>query len=493
MRNWHTIAAALVAVFAVVQAAPEARANWLTALSKGAGKAAKYADGELGAIGRAAGHLAELPAGSRSALAAHATPEGHWQFVNREGQVFTAGTADEMKRVLPALSPGATSEGKLTLYLSEDSVFANRHALEKLPKDADLHLVTDAGAFPLSRGAGDVLIAKVKPNVSITLADRGLFEESLSYLTRPLNKSDIRTIALEPGAANRLASAPKLDAASRAPLVDQLDPVHLAEAFSAIRGQTALMVARFDNGKVFFQPAKGGEIVRDLDEVLSAASKNDVNLILLHADVPRQPGGTNWLWQKIEVGGLDTAMSKATFGDFLDALGARRGPLSVEATREGLGRVRIAASPSETGGAVAGAQHTLDDIIGHVTGEIASQALEVHARDSSSQLELDGRWIPGIPTYVQIPYFGGIAAGVLGWAVSRSWWRRVWPPRVRGEREGRIGHWLKSLPNFAAFLLLFLPVAGGPAFVWQIMLQVWATITAPFRWIAKLFRRRVEV
>ncbi|MEQ1718854.1 MAG: hypothetical protein ABL907_23200 [Hyphomicrobium sp.] len=493
MRKNNAIAAALVSSLALLISGFGAEANWLTALTKGAGKAATHAHPELGAIGKAAGHLADLPAGSRGALAAHATPEGHWQFANREGQVFTAGTADEMRRVLPALSPGAGGDTQLTLYLSEDSAFANRQALDKLPMDADLHLVTDAGAFPVSRGIGDKISVRIKPNVSIEAADKGLFDESLQVLMRPLNKSNIRTIAVEPGASATVSSAPRLDPVTRAPLVDQLDPVHLTRAFSSIRDQTALMVGRIGDGKIFFQPGKGPEISRELDEVLAAASEADVNLVLLHADAPRQPGGTNWLWQKIEVGGLDTAISKSTFGDFLDALGAKRAPMSVAAEREGLGRVHISATPSETGGPVAAAQHTFDDLIGHVTGEVASQALDVYARDKDREKELDGRLIPGIPTYVQIPYLVALGAGVLGWGTARGWWRRVWPPRVRKEGQGKFGYWFGNVPNFLVFLLLFLPIAGMPALIWQALQNLWASITAPFRWIAKVFRRRVEV
>ena len=157
----------------LVDGAGNAEANWLSALTKGAGKAARHADTELGAVGRAASHLHELPAGAKGALAAHATPEGHWQFVNKEGQVFTAGTADELKRAVPTLVPeGLPGEGKLSLYLSEDSVFANRAHLDKLPKDAELHLVTDHGAFPLARGNGGALKLVYRPNVALEIADQ---------------------------------------------------------------------------------------------------------------------------------------------------------------------------------------------------------------------------------------------------------------------------------------------------------------------------------
>ncbi len=493
MLRFGRLVLAACLVFAIC--AGPAAANWLTHILKEAGeaggKAGTHAHPNLGAASKAAKHLGDLADAPKGALAAHATPEGHWTFVNREGQTFTAGTADELKRVGTALTPDA-GDTKLTLYLSEDSVFANRQHLDKLPKDADLHVVTDHGAFPVVRtGGGQSLALKLKPNLSIDLADRGLFEETLSYLSRPLNKSGIRTIALEPGGSNLLPAAPRFDAATKSALVDKLDPVHLNRAFSGIRGQTAVMVGRIDNGKLFFKPQSGAEMSRDVEELLSAARQNDVNLVLLHAETPLQPGGRNWLWQKIELGGFEDAISGKTFGDFLDGLAARRAPMSISATREGQGRVRISALADESG-VVSSVQPAMYDVIGHITGEVVTKAAEIHVRDDSSQREIDGQLIPGIPTYIQIPYLIGIVAGILGWATSRGWWSRIWAPRPRAEGQGRVAHWLRSVPNLLAYLLLFLPIAGMPAFAWHAMKQFWASVTAPFRWLWSKLRRRVE-
>ena len=489
---------AVAAILFAGTLAPPASANWLTHILKEAGeaggKAGTHAHPNLGAAGKAARHLGDLTDAPKGALAAHATPEGHWTFVNRDGQTFTAGTADELKRVVPSLAPDA-GDTKLTLYLSEDSVFANKQHIDKLPKDADLHLVTDQGAYPVTRAgnAGRSLSLKLKPNLSIDLTDQGLFEETLSYLSRPLNKSGIRTIALEPGGSNLLPAAPRFDGATKAALVDTLDPVHLSRAFSGIRGQTAVVVGRVDSGRLFFKPQSGPEISRDVEELLSAARQNDVNLVLLHADTPLQPGGKNWLWQKIEVGGFDDAIGKQTFGDFLDALAARRAPMTIEATREGVGRVRLSAVANEAGGLVSSIKPTLGEVIEHITGEVITNAAEIHVRDDTSQKEIDGQIIPGIPTYVQIPYLMGIVLGIFGWATSRAWWSRIWAPSPRGEGQDRITHWVRGAPNFLAYLLLFLPVAGMPAFAWHAMKQFWATVTAPLRWIWSKLRRRVEV
>jgi hypothetical protein len=489
-------------VLATFSFADPGRANLFTHILREAGEAggkaaghAGHAGSHLGAVGKAAAHLKSLAGAPKGALAAHATPEGHWQFVNREGHVFTAGTTDEMRRVLPTLAPeAAAGEGKLSLYLSEDSIFHNRAALDTLPKDATLHVVTDSGSYALTRsGSGGAarISVKLKPHLTIDATDWSGFDEAVSVLSRSLNKSNIRTIALEPGAPNRLPSAPRLDPTTKLPQVDQLDPVHLAAAFRSIRGQTVLVTGRVDNGKVVFSPSKGPELTRDVDELVSAASQNDVNLVILHSDATRQPGGRNWLWQTVEVGGLKNASTSATFGDFLDALGARRGGFQLESTREGFGRVHVAAKPADGAVSLSGkANNAFDETIGHVTGEIVTKAAEIHIRDDSTQKEHDARLIAGIPTYIQIPYLIGLVAGLIGWATVRSWWARVWPPHVAAPAARRLARWLNAAPRALAFLLVFLPIVGIPALIWQGLVTTWQTVTGPFRWFNRRFLRR---
>jgi hypothetical protein len=105
------------------------RANWLSkvvgAAEHAAPRAAKLGSG---ALESAALHLRSLPAKAEgsAALAAQATQEGHWRFVNRAGETFTAGTPEELKRVAAVLLPEAKADAKLSLYVTEDTVFQHR-------------------------------------------------------------------------------------------------------------------------------------------------------------------------------------------------------------------------------------------------------------------------------------------------------------------------------------------------------------------------------
>lgn len=486
----------LIAGLAVIQPWPAA-ANVFTHIVREAGEAGGKAAGHglshLGPVGKAAAHLKILPNAPKGALAAHATPEGHWQFVNREGQVYTAGTPDELQRVMQTLAPDAVAAGesRLTLYVSEDSFFGNRAALSELPADSQLHMVSNGGAYPVTRvgsAASPVFQARLKPNLIVELADRDLFDETLAYLGRSLNRANIRTIAVEPGGKKYVPSAPANDAVTKLPQVDLLDPSNIAAAFGSIRGQTVLLTGRTSSGKITFSPANGPEITLDVTDLVQAARSNDVNIVILHSQASRQPGGRNWFWQTIEVGGMADATKAATFGDFLDALAQRRGGFQVSAAHEGQGRIQLSAISNATdAGLTSSASSFIEEAVGHVTGEIVTSAVEVHARDKQTESEFDARLIPGIPSYVQIPYLVSIVFGVLAWSVSRSWWRRLWPVNTDDLPKGRAERMLRALPREAVFWLIFMPLAGFPALIWQMLSQIWLTVTAPIRWIRRRF------
>lgn len=484
--------AAGVATFA---AAAPVRANLFTHILREAGeaggKAASHGLSHLGAVGKAAAYLKGLGSARKAALAAHATPEGHWQFVNREGHVYTAGTPDEMQRVMSTLAPDAVAAGesKMTLFVSEDSVFQNRSALSQLPKDAEIHVVTDGGAFGISRRA-DKLRVQLKPHLAMDLGERALFDEAVSYLDRPFNRANIRTIAFESGAKSYVPSAAKLDPTSKLPLADAVDPARITDAFGSIRGQTVIVTGWVEKGKLVITPSKGAEVSRDIDELVRAARANDVNLIVLHTDAARQPGSLNWLWQRMEVGGLPTASKAVTHGDFLEALAVRRGGFDLVSARDGAGRIHLTAQSVETGGLADDASSFLGDAVSHVTGEIVTKAAEIYVRDESSQSELDARLVPGIPSFVQIGYLVSFVAGLLAWSTVRGWWHRLWPVPAPAGASGWLLRSARRVPKEVVYWFGFLPAVGMPAFIIQTLVQFWLTVTAPFRWVYRRFLRR---
>lgn len=496
MRAHCIIRSALaIAIAAVLLAGAPAEANWLSRLARGAGEAGETAARSklgLGALESAAAHIKGLPPGSRgAALAAEATPEGHWRFVNRNGDVFTAGTPDELKRVVPTLLPGAAAGGEVrtTLYLSEDTVFGQRAFLKDLPPDAQLHVVIGNQSYKLIERAGR-LLCEVKPNVVVDVGERAMFDAAIWQLARPLNKSNIRTLALEPGGPRTIAGAPRLDNTTRTALVDRLDPAALPGALSSVRGQTVLITGRPEGDLLYFQPSSGATQSVRVGDLVEAARASDVNLVILKSSSANQPGGRNWLWQKVSVKGLDDALRRATFADFLDALGARRGQFTVSARPDGMGRVNLSAAPAGSPGEPVGGSFGdwLDNAATNITGHVVTNAVTLHARDEARQRELDRRIVPGIPSAIQYSYIAALIMGLLGLGYMRRWWSRIWPAEMREEYRGAMGYNAARAARLMAFVLIFMPLAGLPAFVCAVAVSTWETLTAPFRLIGRLLR-----
>lgn len=490
---------ALLTALAHVPMAQVAQAGWLSRLTRAAGEAGE-AGGKAARIGvadleRAAAHLRTLPVEARAgALAAHATPEGHWKFVNRDGEVFTAGTPEELARAVPTLLPQSRSGAQLDIYLSEDTVFANHAAaaLKDLPAGSQLHLVTRRDAYALkfakTQTGADVLTVELRPHVAMDVTDRTLFSEAVAQLERPLSRSAVRTLALEPSGPATLSSYPRLETGTTTALVDAIDPVSLNGALASVRGQTVLVTGRVEGNVLYFRPGSGAEQSLRLSDLKQAAADADVNLVIVRADTPHQPGGRNWLWQRISVGGLDDALKRATLGDFIDALGAQHGSFRIGVERDGYGRVALRAMP-ETG-----TVEPITDLVGgfwtsalsNVTGNLVATGVDIHARDEARQSELDMRIVPFVPAWVQYLYLASLAAGVIGWSVTKSWFDQLWQPELRSEYRGALGYRAAQVVRFLAGLLVFTPIVGIPAVIVSLWLQFWAVLTMPvrgFRWL----------
>lgn len=489
----------------------ESHAGWLTRLGTLAGETGSAAGAAarlgLSALERAAVAVkAHPPSAKTVALAAHVTPEGHWKFANAAGEVFTAGTPDELARAVPRLAP-EVAEGKtgLTLYLTEGTVFEGRERLRDLPSTAELKVVAGDDAFSLVRRnsagkPGVVLYAEVRPGIAVEVSDLKLFDEALWQLRRPLNKADIRVVALEPGGPEQLASTPRFEPGSRNALVDAIDPGRLAGALGKLKGQTVLLTAAVEGDVIRFTPARGGTEALSLKELLAAAEDADVNLVILESSTPRQPGGRNWLWQRVEVAGLDEAIRRATFADFLSGLAAGRGELLVSASAARGPRVALTAVPSASIGPALGgaareglglerqtraladwANNWASEFTGHVTGKVVPLAVHAHVMSSDRQREMDWRFVRFIPAWLQGAFLFGVAAGLVSWRVAWAWWQRLWPAEARGEYASFLGYQLAGIVRLVAFLVLFLPFAGAPALLAMLTLQLWQLFTLPLR------------
>jgi hypothetical protein len=209
------------------------------------------------ALTQAIGVLEKQPAGQKeTALAAEATGEGHWTFANAKGERFTAGTPEEMKRVLPTLLPDAAKpEPRITLVVTEDTVFRHRtHFLAlALARDrrVDLMVAVDREGYPLLR-RGDQLYAGIRPGLLVELTERRLFDETVWQLAHPLRHASVRVLALEPGGPASVAPSPRMDGQTLRPLTDLVAPASLVSALRTLRGQTVVLTARREGDMFVF-------------------------------------------------------------------------------------------------------------------------------------------------------------------------------------------------------------------------------------------------
>ncbi len=401
------------------------------------------------------------------AVAAHITPEGHWQFANRAGETYTAGTPDELKRAPTVLIPNRLTFSHI--LLSEESLFAGPDALKTMPA-AKYSVVIGDEQFPLRNATSNGRTIDYRPYLTIPAQDRDAFAETLAQLRRPLDQSRLRLLAATPGAQSTLPASPKFDAAQGGPAIDPVDPARIPEALGSIPRQTAILTARLDGANLTIAPTSGPDRTVPFVTLTEAAAAADVDLIVLHANPPQQPGGQNWLWQRTQVSGLDQAAKHANLADFFNALAKSRGaPLIVSASPASGSRVTLTARQDSdsrelsTGWIKQAADAVTGQIAGQLTGNVSLVAIHASLVPDARRRELEARLIPGIPSTLQAVYLASLALGLLALPTASLWWRKLWPLEARADYASFRGFVLAHTVRAAAFALIFLPLVGLPA------------------------------
>lgn len=430
------------------------------------------------ALEQAAWYMMSLPRKAGAvALAAQGTQEGHWRFVNRAGEMFTVGTPDEMKRVISVLYPEAKAGARVSLYLTEDTVYRHRATLGSLPARAELNMVVGQGSYRLLRRSGtsgERLLAQVRANLSVEIGEQGLFEEALWHLSRPLGSARVRVLALRPGGPRALSASPAVDPAGKHPLADAIDPASLAAAMGNVSGQVLLVVGRVERGLLYVRPSRGPEHILALKDLFKAAADADVSLIVLRAaSTPRQPAGRNRLWDP------EGALKQAQLADLLSGIAGRNRGVAVAATATGRRTVLDVTIGGDLPGRSAGDR--LSAVVAEIAGGATVTGMQANLLRAEYQGELDWRFLPRIPAVVQIGYLVLVVLGLLGVPVARTWWARIWPPEAVAEYAGRGGYWAACAVRGLVFLAVFVPVTAVAAGPYNLVSQIGETVRAPGR------------
>ncbi|MDX2205968.1 MAG: hypothetical protein NW223_24690 [Hyphomicrobiaceae bacterium] len=473
------LALAIAAAAVLLQLAGFIRLQALASWLEVPGAVADHRDALAGP--RAA--LTRLPQ-ETPALAARATQEGHWIFANRAGETLTVGTPEEMQRLPALLLPDAKAGERLTLLLPLETLARHRAGLKDLPKGSILRVVAAGEMLPVL-GRADVaderLYVEVRPGVVLETADDAGAREALWQLLRPIERAGVRILALEPGGPSTLTLVPRKDPESGRALVDVIDPASLVAAMGSVRGQTLIVTGRVEAGVLYVQPSAGAERGVLVTDLLAAADASDVNLVILKSGTtPRQPGGRNWFWQRVEVKGLDAGLARPRLADLVDAV-AGTSQRFVASARTGGDRTELelrAAPAAAIAPGVPSMRELVLDALGGVTGRVVTSSVTASLRSAVRQREIDRRVVPALPSFAQAGYVLLFLVGLVGLPVARRWWARIWPPEDRAEYGNIGGYQAACAIRAALFLCVFLPVA--------------ALLAAPYavaRLLARPFRR----
>lgn len=410
--------------------------------------------------------IRRAPFSGAPALAARVSHEGHWTFTNAAGETFTAGSEAEIKRAFDVLLPEAASRPPAFL-LTGDSVFERRALLVQLPRSAELALGWGEETFKLDvtgAGQGSRYVAQVRPSLFVALTTATEFAEAIQLLRRPMERQRFRVLSLEPEGPRALARSPRLDAASARPEVDPIDPQFLAPSLGALKGQTAVIVGRTDGDVLAFKSRSGPERSLRLGALFAAAEAADADLIVLKSASAQQPGGRNWLWQRVEIKGLEQALGHATLADFFAALGSASNRLVIAIERPAPQRTSFELSQLPGKGVEAMSASRLGDAVSDAVTSLVGNVVHTGAigslRSAERQAELDRRLIPFVPSTAQWLFGMLLVLGLLGLPMSLKWWGRLWPRENAAEYASAFGYWAARAVRAAAYVLLFMPLSA---------------------------------
>ncbi len=493
----------LVLIAGVSLAAPPVNANWLTSLGEIAATTGKVA----GKTGRLAGEvsvglegavnaIAKLPAEMKAgAVAAEALDGGAWRLRNAAGETITATSAEGVRGALAGLAGDAKS---VTFFVGEDTAFSARDALVALPSEAKLRLAVDEASYPLLRqGNGDTaaLFAELNPGVILALKDRGLFGEALWQLQRPLGKSGVRVLSLDAGGPKALSTLGKRGAEGL-PFAEAVDPAALEAALPSLRGQTVIVTGAVEGETLRFTGISGVEGSVSVADLMQAAERSDVNILVLDAGSAKQPGGTTWLWRERGIAHLDAAMAKATLGDFIQALSRGQGRLAVDADWGASGHFRLSAKPAADAPKASGeaasksfGESTLDvavDLAAKVAENVVPRSTSASLNSRNTQWDIDNRLIPGIPAWAQYWYLMNWVAGLIGYFHLKRWWR--WLRRRTVGAEAPTG-WLAKIGEGLPYWLVFTPLLGWPAVLVLLVHSIFDPLASIIRGVGGLFHK----
>jgi hypothetical protein len=313
-------------------------------------------------------------------------------------------------------------------------------------------------------------------------------------LDKPLAKARVRLLALQPDAPERtLPLEPPVTGETAG--TERIHPAHLADALAPLSGQTVVVCARGAGDLVYVRPRAEPERSLPVADLMEAAKRADVTLIVLQLTGPLQRPSE----APCPDGGRPAA--EVTLADILNA--AARG-----------------SAESPVALALGGRLKALDAVaVGDLVGATV-RFEDAHRRGIVSRRLLGD--LPFTATSLAILYGALLLIGWLGTPVARRFWgkaadpasgapeattpRRAFrlrphvepPPMVlslwsAGEAKdyaNPIGYRAACVVSFLVFALVFQPLTGLFTALYNLLPQIWRAIAVLVRPVVWLVRGR---
>lgn len=418
------------------------------------------------------------------AVAVNLTPVGHIEFLAPQGIAYTAGTPGELARAAGVLLPGkAIDFSEVHAVATTASLFSGPEAWKQLPKFKSLRVSVGSSAYPIERRPASLIAVRLSPHLAIIVTDRPAFIEAMAQLRRPVAANHLAVLSALEASSRPVPAVPIANVHATGLPIIPADADRLPDVLASLPRRMLLLVGKLRVQTVtgtradgiraeFIQIAPPSGQVRALPvaDVVAAAGVNDVDFVILDTDPPRQPGGRTWLYQGISISNADRAAKARTFQDLISPLAEARGGFDLTFAFDASGAIRLDAMPppaaggllSDWFGAAAGAA---DAVTAEVAGNLKPRAVRAYLVPEARRRELQSRLVPFVPSAIQWAYVVLMVAGLAGWRTARVWWRRIWPLEKPADYAGSAGWIAARALRFAAFLVLFLPLAGLPAFI----------------------------
>lgn len=480
---------ALLISISVLTNSPHAEAGLFSSLSKVASKAGKA--GKVAGAGKGmltAGGLSKLKTVGAAAVLLEVAPGGGGlRYVDELGKTIKFNESPSLSKIADEFN--IPKEKQVEVFADIDTLATSHPDVLNIAKSDNLFLVGKNNTKLLvSVGRDNKLAVEFAPNVKVRVAvasgDTKLFQEASVHLNRAPNLANIRQIALSNDA--KLTDLPQVAFRQDGlPVVGGISPDGIETAFSIIKGQSALLSGKIEDGFLLYKTGLTTTGRVSLDRLKKAASDANVDLTIIDIGSTRQA----------KIGSASKMSAKLaqarTNADVYSTLTPKGQELLIDASQDIRGRVQITAiatKPNKADGLTSKAAIDTTSLAADVAdyalmraAVYGARAIHVYTNDEDRARELANRFIPGIPSWIQYLAIVNLALGLFSSISGWRFWRRVWPTP-----QSWLLKILRLILYVVPYLLLFGTIQMGVSYVWDIMKLVFAIIYWPIRLVIKI-------